>query len=276
MQNQLRRNSYYSAFLLVLAAIAKTASADDADIDVVGPTGKSSMAFLVQQYRYNSDQVNTVTHATNGSVKSETTYLTLSAIYAITERVSLTGAIPWTTNSNVTATWLGNSQSKHDSGAGGNFGVAAKLIGQQTDTGPTLVGAIGVSKGEGSNVSQYLTLQPQYRFSPQTLITLNMSIRHQVNSPRTQSLAANFLWRIGHDFTVIPTLRASWVDASNTYSSYRETVAGATLTYHPNPTWSASVAANGGRDSNRITSYYVNSFEHATVLSVFAGARRNF
>jgi hypothetical protein len=252
------------------------AHADDSDLDVAGPSGRTSVALFVQQQKYNSNEIFRATNVAEGTETSASTYVTLSSIYALSDRVSLTAAIPWTTSDSHDFTWFGSSQTHSDVGAGGAIGMSADLVGRQADLGPMLVGRVGITKYAGNGASQTLALQPQYRFDRSLLASVGIEVRHENGVTGSQSLTANVLWHVSPEVSVVPTLRATHVNGFDSYSSYRSTLFGASLTYHPTLDWSASIAFYRGQDTDRITNLYANNIADARTSSATIGVRRSF
>ena len=142
----IKKATPYSLIAFLLASSA--AWADDGDVDIVGPTGRSSIAITDANFNYRNDQILQGTSPQAGDVHQTENTLTISGIYAVNDRVSISAALPWNLSNSYTFNWQGTSQTTNNTGVGDALGVSAILL-NNTGQGFKLVGSVGTDRSAG-------------------------------------------------------------------------------------------------------------------------------
>ncbi len=271
-------NKYIIKISLFCAAVAASniSRADDADVDVVGPNGRSSIAASIGYYKNQSDLIYRLSGEKAGYAQRTVDNFTTSGIYALNNKLSFTGSVQYTFHDQNTFNWLGTTQTTEKTGNGGSLGLAALLFGDQIENGFALAGNAGIAKSEGSGAVYFAALQPQYRFSSTLLMSLNIGLRNQNSNTHSTYAALNIVWRVAPKLSLVPSFAVSRFGAYDSYNSFQERTAALSATYHLSNDWSASASGSSNSFTDRRTFQYSNNFTNASLSTYSLNVRRSF
>ncbi len=194
-----------AAPLLALALLSTAAWADEDDLDVIGPNGRSSVGLKLGYSRYTADGV---TVATGRKVFDSTVtgrHLDLQGVYAINERFSLALELP---TQRVKSKVSGGALSNESTETSTDIGLlgAWRALGSITQQGFGLVVNAGVAHMEdGPNVF-HLGVQPQYRFSPEMLVGGTVFVDHDNDGNDNVGAKLTGVWRFAPAWSLVPQL----------------------------------------------------------------------
>jgi hypothetical protein len=261
--------------LIAVLLVSSAAKADDGDVDIVGPTGRSSIAIADANLNYRNDQILQGMSQQAGDGHQTENTLTVSGIYAVNDRVSVSAALPWNLSDSYTFNWQGNSQTTSNTGVGDALGVSAILL-NNIGQGFKLVGSIGTDRSAGFGAAYYAAIQPQYRFDNNLLLTSNFGMQHQTGYNASEYVNLNLLWRVTPSLSIVPSIGLMHIEGTNTYSGYYSRTAELAATYHVNYNWAVSASATWSEQSTQTTDTYSNDIANGRYYNFAIGARRWF
>jgi len=265
----------YSVSLLLSLLASGAAFADDAAVDVVGPSGRSSIAITENAFNFhsNADVDGGTMPGGNDHQTGET--LAVSGVYAVSSRVNITASLSWDYASENTFTWQGDSQTTNQNGIGESLGVSAVLI-DNNGAGFKLIAAAGSTHNEGYDPVYYASLGPQYRFDDKLLLTSSFGVQHEAGFSGSAYAVANLVWKVTPSFSVVPSLGATRYRASEYWSGYTQSTEELSATYHIDRDWSVSASLTHGAQTTQTSSYYVNDLADAHSYNYGIGLRHFF
>jgi long-subunit fatty acid transport protein len=270
----LKKVIYYCPLICLLLA-SGVVWADDGDVDIVGPTGRSSIAVTDVNYNYRNDQFLQGISQQQGDGHQSGNTLTISGIYAVNDRISVSAALPWNISDSFTFNWQGTSQTTNNTGVGDALGVSAILL-NNTGQGFKLVGSIGTSRSPGFGAAYYAALQPQYRIDSDLLLTANFGVQHQTDYTGSYYANLNLLWRVTPSLSIVPSIGLVYTESADTYSSLYSRSVELAATYHINPQWAASASVTWTGQSTQTSDFYSNEITNGRDYKVAVGLRRWF
>lgn len=249
-QNKRRRSLLNDFSILVRGVLALSAlglgvaHADDGDIDLVGPTGESSLSLRGGYQR----AIDTVDDGFGSTARGRFTGFNLApgAVLAINDRLSVFGHAYWTMASRYDSPSSGNfAAARTRTGTqyqGADLGLAVNLMGASSgQPGFRLNGLFGYSKPDVGHAQYTLSLQPQYRFNDVYALSSSVSIARTPGQSRTLFAQVATLWRLAPQWSLTPSI--GWQQFQSDNTNYRSNAwsEGMGLTYRVDPLWSASV-----------------------------------
>ena len=229
--------------LALAVSCALPAWADEDDADVVGPTGRNSVALSVGRSAIDADLVTTATGAAAGRVDGSRRELNLLGVWSVNPRFSLTGGL--LAQSDKTSVQVGGLDSRDDSDGLGYLLLASwRPVGTLADNGYKLVVNGGVRKDEGEDPLWHLAVQPQVRVSAALLLAGSLIAEHQQDSGNRQGVRLHALWRMAPAWSLVPSVTVLRQDAHDDLSSFTLRRVELGTTYRLDNRWSvnASVA----------------------------------
>lgn len=262
---------------LMMTLATGPAIADDLDVEVIGPSNRSSVSITDLNYHFSANQRSNLDGLVEGSFKQSLNVFAVSGIWALSPQLNLTWSLPYSTHNSMTNVWQGNVQELGQTGVGGALGISAAFVGDdKAAQGFKLTGYAGSNKFNGENAVYFGMLQPQYKLSEQFTLASNVGLQHQSNAGSSEILALNLVWHAAPDVTIIPSASVAHYEPANGYAGFHTFGLGLSMTYHLDREWAISAGANYANQSDQLTTRYVNDFTSASYYSVTAGVRYLF
>lgn len=245
--------------------LSAAAHADDASIDVVGPSGRSSAAVFGNAYRNRADVVQVPNGNKLADYRRDQDQLTLSGIYSPSEGFSLSAALPWT-----------STDTAGQTGVGAALGASVMLLGNQAQPGFKLAGNVNISHSPAGYNFSSLALLPQYRLSTSLLLTSSLAWRHQSNAGSSEAVTGWLVWRALPNLSVVPEFGLTSYNNTGNANSFVATHAGLSLTQHFNTHWSAWATATFTATSRQSYSHYSYAYDNNQNAAFSLGVRHTY
>lgn len=259
-----------------LLGLALQAQADDQDAIALGPQPWHSVAVYGTYQRWRGDQLNNTTGQMNGDFSGSSSTVSVSGSYAVRPNVNVLLGLSDQTQYHEQDTWQGTTTRFDSNGTGSYVGISARPMGHSADPG---FGLFGVVQTGNSGHGQWFagSLGPQYRFTPDWLLTGNIARQHSSNNDLNSStLGLNLLWRPAQRYSLQLSVSRSFYSAYDTYSPFQRTAFALTGNYHLSRSTSVWTALSKFGDTDRTTSYYDNNFVNERSLVLTVGVRYRF
>ena len=219
--------------------------------------------------------------AFNSAVNGSQNTMVLAGIYALSDRTSLVGSLPWT-NSQSQGNSAGgySSQSSTSRGSLGNsIGVSQVLFGDIENLGFRVIGNLGTGN-QGLGLGQWtsLTVQPQYWIKPALMVNAHVGTTRQAGLGNASGFDLGLVWRATPNLGLVASIQRLSEPGQSGYSNYIYTNLNVSATYHLDSHWSmyASVEKANYSDQNwggiYLSAYITDN--HAMLTT--AGVRRSF
>ena len=272
---KLNSKFYVPALALILAA--SQAAADDMDVDVIGPSTRSSVAIADNDYHYSANQRSNQSGLIEGNVKQSINTLSVSGIWALDPQLNLTWSLPYALHNSTTSIWQATVQRSGQTGLGGALGISATFYeASNAPQGFKLTAYAGLDNEKSENALYFGMIQPQYKFSDQFTLASSLGQQHESNGLNDEFLNLNLIWHVSPALTLTPSANFVHYEAFDTYSSVNRIGLGLSATYHLDRTWSISAQASYASLSDQVTHYYINDLTNTSAYNVKAGIRYRF
>lgn len=238
-----------AAKLALVAALSTSinARADDADIDVPGPTGRSWVAIDGSYARSSADTDYGAGFQSSSRTSSRS--IALYGTYAINEKVDVSlAATRYLYRS--TSTYSFGSSQYSDASNSTSVGLRVRAWGTPTSEGFGLVGAVSAGHSEGGSTSYVGVLMPQYRFNESLLASFALGLVRGSDDWRSQFAQASLVWKAAPDLSIIPGVNWDRWDRNNGYPSQHSLQVDLGASYHLNHNLSVLAWAYVGRTSD--------------------------
>ena len=269
------RHLTLSVSLLLSLLAGSAAFADDEAVNVVGPSGRSSIALTENTFDYNNDAYLRGTTTLGGNDHQTGDTLDVSGVYAISSKVNITASLYRDCAAENTFTWMGNRDITNQDGVGEDLGVSAVVI-DHGGPGFKLVAAAGATHFEGFTPVYYANLEPQYRFDDALLLTSSFGVQHESGYAGSAYAALNLVWKITSSFSVVPSVGVTRYRADGYWSGYTQSTEELSATYHIDHHWSVSASVTHGSDTTQTSDFYANDLANAHSYNYGVGLRRSF
>ncbi len=219
---------------LLLGLSTTTARADNADLDVPGPSGRSTVLLLGtasvdrNDYEYSTGEK-------FGSARSTYRSTTLQGSLALHERVSLDLALGRSLyKSKFTSTPSGYSSTTSDANNYAGIGLSLRPVGSPTSEGFGLVTSLWGYHPEGGDTTYSLGVQPQYRVNSSWLGVMSFNLMRGADDYRSLSITSEAVWKITPNMSLMPGLTWQRSEFGAGSPAYRRVTASVAYAYHFN------------------------------------------
>jgi hypothetical protein len=217
--------------LVAALSISISARADDADIDVPGPTGRSWVAIDGSYARSSNNTDDSSGFESRSRASSRST--TLYGAYAINEQVDVSLNASRQLYRSTSTYSFGSSQFSDASNSTG-VGLRVRAWGTPTSEGFGLVGSVSADHSEGGSTIYSGTLMPQYRFNDSLLTSFTLGLARGSEDWRAQFAQASLVWKAAPDLSIMPAVNWSRWDSSDSYPSQHSLQLDLGASYHLN------------------------------------------
>jgi hypothetical protein len=251
--------------------------ATDENLIIVGPNGRSSIGSSITFFKFNYEQQDTLSNQKIGRVSENGSVITLTGVYALSNRVSLLSTLPWVFNQRYSNNFFGTYVSgEKPNQSGFTIGVSALLLGDIEQKGFRLTGYVGTSFYDHNNSVRYsASITPQYWINRFVGISAAASVTNAADLYTTSNAQFNIFWRPAPQWTFSPWLAASNVLNYGSSAPPQSRSLGLGITYAFDPDW--AVFGNGSlgeRDAQTRTSSL--TIDNYRSRSINIGIRRSF
>jgi hypothetical protein len=278
-------HTHHFPLALICAALVHSPSwANDEDVLTVGPNGRSSIGFTTS---YKTASYNTTSYdiygpfssLSSGRVENSATSVTLTGIYAINNRLSLVGSIPWLFNNQYSSTFLGTTSTfRIPNQLEYSVGASALLWGNVEKTGFRLSGYVGTSHATPNRGTTYTaSVTPQYWISNSLGFSANLGVLKPPEGLYKTGATSQLtiIWRATSNLVFTPSISASYFPANYGFPTFQSRHLGTGATYTFDRNWAIYTTASVGTRPAQTTSFGTTS-DNFRDKSISIGVRHSF
>jgi hypothetical protein len=267
------RGALAAACLSALAA----AHADDTDVDVFGPSSRSSIALFDVASSYHADEVLDATGQTQGALKTHDNMAVLQGVYALTPRVNLVGALRSHLSNDQSFSFGPFAGSTQNTGIGDSLGASAWVAGHPAQRGFAVAASVATARDPGTDARFSMQAQPQYRIDDSWLVGGAIGVQDLPGYGGGNAYASLHVgWRPTARWSVVPSLSVYHYVAAHGYGSFDNRELGVSVTCHVDKHWAVSAEAMWLDQSDRTTDVFANDLRNGRGASGDVGLRYSF